>query len=328
MSELLPEIHQYKKIMANLDKSFVEKVLNFLSDENIKHKGGDWLYKTIHANTGWDFVYYFPKLAMIIRDDKTILKVIKILLEKKSFPSKLRFFAYYLLYSFHRNNKDYSKAKQLVTTYFGEFQNEPLFHVTRATILFSSTDPDELEQAISISLELIHHEAFQENVGIYQTFANAVILGIEHEVDLIISNKSKYMNQALKLIQKALTQKKYAKYYFTLGILFFYSGQETKNITSFRKAKRAIQRAIDVEDSTRKDYPLRLLEYHSYLARIEMYSDYLRIHHSLQEFSITLKENVLELAQQISTQFGISVSDYIENLVKIDTEHHQRHHQL
>ncbi|MHA2248291.1 MAG: hypothetical protein ACXADY_25295, partial [Candidatus Hodarchaeales archaeon] len=94
------------------------------------------------------------------------------------------------------------------------------------------------------------------------------------------------------------------------------------------KAKRSIQRAIDVEDSNRKDYPLRLLEYHSYLARIEMYTDYLKIHHSLQEFSISLQENVLQLAQQISTQFGMSVNDYVENLIKIDTEHHQRHHQL
>ena len=177
-------------------------------------------------------------------------------------------------------------------------------------------------------MELIYHKAFQENVGIYQTFANAVILGIEHEVDLIISNKSKYMNQASKMIQKALTQKKYAKYYFTHAKLLFYSGQETQNSISFKKAKRAIKRAIDVEDSSRKDYPLRLLEYHNLLARIEMYIDYLKIHHSLQEFSITLKENVLHLAQQISTEFGISVTDYIENLVKVDTEHHQRHHQL
>ncbi|MFX0173752.1 MAG: hypothetical protein ACFE9L_17865, partial [Candidatus Hodarchaeota archaeon] len=89
-----------------------------------------------------------------------------------------------------------------------------------------------------------------------------------------------------------------------------------------------IQRAIDIEDSTRKDYPLRLLEYHSYLARIEMFIDYLKIHDSLQEFSISLKEDVLRDAQQFAKQFGMTVDDYIENLIKTDTEHHQRHHQL
>ena len=123
MKEVSPEIRQYKRILARLDKSFVEKVVIFLSGENIKTKGEEWLYKTIHANTGWDFVYFFPKLAMIISDDKTVLNVLRNLLEEKSFPLKLRFFAYYLLYSYHRNNKDYSKAKNLVTTYFEEFQN-------------------------------------------------------------------------------------------------------------------------------------------------------------------------------------------------------------
>jgi hypothetical protein len=59
-----------------------------------------------------------------------------------------------------------------------------------------------------------------------------------------------------------------------------------------------------------------------------MFVDYLKIHNSLQELSLSLKEEVLQLAQQISTQFGISLNDYVENLIKIDTEHHQRHHQL
>ena len=61
---------------------------------------------------------------------------------------------------------------------------------------------------------------------------------------------------------------------------------------------------------------------------IDMLMDYLKIQNSLQKLTISLKEDVLQLAQQISTQFGMPVKDYIESLIKIDTEHHQRHHQL
>ncbi len=64
MNEDSPEIRHYKKILTRLDKSFEKKVENFLSNENIEFKGKNWLYKTIHNNTNWDFVYYFPKLSI------------------------------------------------------------------------------------------------------------------------------------------------------------------------------------------------------------------------------------------------------------------------
>ncbi len=273
VSEIEKEIHLYQKIFTRLDKSLEKRILDHLSCD----KNKDWLYRTIYNNCHFDFCRYLSELSGLLKVDSKFNENIYSILNNKNNPNKLRFFAYYVIYTYYRRNKDYSVARQYMDKYFITFQDEPMFQVTRNMILEKSNDLDEIEQGIKISHELTYSDAFKNNVGIFQSYAESVINGIERETDFIIKNRHKYLNRAIELMQTALNKKKYAKYFFTYGRLLFYSALSNQNVDRYKKAKRAILKGIDTESSKMEDYSLRIIEYQSYLTRINTQLDMMQI---------------------------------------------------
>jgi hypothetical protein len=161
--------------------------------------------------------------------------------------------------------------------YYELFHDIDQYLVTRSIILRHSNHKDEIEQGIRIALEVVKKDSYQDNVNIYTTFASAILTGIEEEIPFVLAEKEYYLQQAIEFIQTALAQKEYAKNRFLLGRLLYHTAIDDNNLSLLKKAKKAIQHAIDVEDSFREDYSLRILEYQSYLIRITVYLDSLQI---------------------------------------------------
>ena len=182
LHDFSPEVPLLKKALLKLDKDFEKRVFNFLATKNKRVTQNAWLYNTILHPTSYDFCTYFGSLSGLIGVDPMFKTDAICLLESDHYPLKLRFFGYFLLFTYYRHKRDYSVARQYMDQYYELFHDNDQFLVTRSIILRHSNHKDEIEQGIRIALEVVKKDSYQDNVNIYTTFASAILTGIEEEI--------------------------------------------------------------------------------------------------------------------------------------------------
>jgi len=166
---------------------------------------------------------------------------------------ELRFNAFYTLMIIYRRNKNVSKSKILCQKYKLEFDNRPLFLYQMSSIYKNDLTYSSLCLALEYARKSIQKiELSNTNYpGFYNNFSEIVAISFENT---IITDNS-VLDEAISSINKAIMiNPNYAKYYFTLGrLLIIYK--------DFNEAKNNLMKAIDLEDSSRKDYQMRISEY-------------------------------------------------------------------
>ncbi|WP_258756453.1 hypothetical protein [Cytobacillus firmus] len=96
-------------------------------------------------------------------------------------------------------------------------------------------------------------------VGVLHNYAEAIIQAKEN--GLMISQEE--LQEANHIINRVIhLSPRYAKFYCTRGRILAAFGK-------FHEAKTAIRRAIDMEESTKKDYAIRINDYLYHLSRIQ-----------------------------------------------------------
>ena len=163
------------------------------------------------------------------------------------------FESFYCLCTVYRRSRDYELMRQLILSH-QYFKDRISFnHIVIQYQVHSESmyDYDELlESAYDDAISLL------DNAGFLQSFCNAFATICENcnEEDFK-SIFQRWFKHALKFINRAITlDPTYAKFYWTKARILSFNGE-------FIEANRLISQAISIEDSSRPDYFLTILNY-------------------------------------------------------------------
>jgi len=172
-----------------------------------------------------------------------------------------------------KNSHEVEKLVKKYRKYFenSEFSAFPFFLHLKAMAYKMNNEEEKLLDALKTLYQLVQESdslsTVGDNSGIFHNFAETVAeileLGITEEK---ISNKLQKEISKETLVQRAREKLEialrkhptYAKFYITLGRLYLVEGK-------YNEAIKAIQKGISLEDSSEKDYALRISEYNMYL---------------------------------------------------------------
>lgn len=233
-------------------------------------------------------------------------------MESRSEDIMLRFKAYYILFTFHHDQKNVSKCKYLVDNFKDDFSCFPLWHYTNSQIRYQEErdkdNPDMTEALVSAKkcIEIYKSdERYNSNYpGIYHNFCELVFyaseLGDKESFQANLELAKEYIEVAKNI------NPKYAKYYYTQGrLLMAQCRYETPEVSSkiYDRAERLFNRAIDMEDSSRDGYAIKIVDYETALLRC-------KTERRLKDIDMALVEAKENQAKNIEIQ------KKTENLVK------------
>ena len=186
----------------------------------------------------------------------------KILMDSSA-DIKIRYAAFFAMCTIYRRNKDYTLYGNLLREYEEAFKDfKSILHLKSMHLVESADTEDEIREVIDLCKQAIKYG--NDNEGFLHSFSITVakafedgFLKIENPADL------KLLDEALIRVDKAIEKDEYAKFYATRGRLKLIKGE-------YDEAKKDLNKAIDIEDSTRVDYSYKLIDYQGYLANVTL----------------------------------------------------------
>lgn len=229
---------------------------------------------------------FSKKIDEFINENANLEPMLQYVLKHTSNAS-LKFNAFYSLMVLYRKQKDVSKAEKIAKKYNYLFKDKPLYLYQMSSIhkkrLTQSDAILSIEYARKAKeqIEMIN----EEYPGFYHNLADVIALAYENK--LISGND--LIEEGIENITKALAiDYNYAKYYCTLGRLQMLEG-------NYIEAKKNIIHAIDIEDSTRKDFALRISDYQDALVKCSIAQSMNEIENVMSNF----EQNKTQLEQEL-----------------------------
>lgn len=187
-----------------------------------------------------------------------------------------RFKAYYIMFTFHHDRKDFTKCKEIVDTFCTDFIEYPLWYYTNSQIRYQEEKNKEnadMSEALASAKKCIDiynndNRYNPKYPGIYHNFCELVFYASElGDVDSFEENfelAKKYIEEAQNI------NPKFAKYYYTYGRLLmakcrYVLPSEASKL--YDKAERLYERAIDIEDSFQECYAIKIVDYETALLK-------------------------------------------------------------
>lgn len=194
---------------------------------------------------------------------------------------------FYCLNIVYRRNRDYSLLERLMVTNEARFGRRPTFQHLQVLFTIDRGVGRRKDELIRWAFE--DAEMNPENAGYVHLFADVVAsLTEESDADVEREIVSKWLDEAVCAADRAIKlDSRYAKYYSTKARLLALRGQ-------FHDSLELIRTAIDMEDSTRPDYAIRLGEYQS--RRL-----WIQARRSDQAFALSSSEAAAALEQRYSS---------------------------
>lgn len=183
---------------------------------------------------------------------------------------------FYTLFTYYHGINDHDKNKQIVALTKDILSDKhPLWHYAYSQILSKASgekNKDIMLRALEECKECIdiymnpYNEFDWKYPGIYHAYAELVYETIEQGfLDDADDERKEHIQEGLKAIDIAIKcNPNRAKYYYTKGRLI---SVEENNQDRFKDAKELINQAINMEDSTRKDYDIICGQYMSALTK-------------------------------------------------------------
>lgn len=241
--------------------SYLDAIYNFIGEEND------------------DFVNYVTGIATVLDTDTPLIRV----LESDDYSGGARFIAFYALCIKYRRYKNYTKFKDIIERFYNLFKNEPIYWVQRAVYKKTfETDPEELNEALKLWNNI--DERVKNMPAFVQAYADTVVLCFENKVlNIDYSKDEEILLETIESIEKAINKRIYPKFYSTLGRLLAIKGD-------YNLAIKKVKVAIDKEDSTCKDYSLRINEYELIIAQINIKKSYDQEINKLQQYAKDIQD--------------------------------------
>lgn len=169
--------------------------------------------------------------------------------------------AFFSLVSGQRRKKDYRKMLHAVEWGARLYGDRPTFtHLVMLTYLEAGVPAGQEEQTLLSAYE--DYQQFSTNAGHVHLFADMVATILESDEKMLERFRDRWLGEALLAASRAITlTPQYAKFYATQARLEALDGE-------YDVAMRLIDQAIDLEDSSRGDYALRIGNYQTQRVRI------------------------------------------------------------
>ena len=236
-----------------------------------------------------------------------LIDLIKAAPEKDSPDWKVAFGAFAVAVNYERLNKNYTAEKKLLDNYRQFFAQEHPFFL-HLDVLYrmglvdakDAKDPDDakfLENLLFDAKEngetLAGDSAATGNYGGYHAFAELTAHLFESSLEpmneFLTDPASKWLEHARDAANMAIAgDKKYAKYYCTCGRVLAQQGKLDEAISY-------VSKAIDLEDSSRTDYAIRIGDYAGYRQQF-------RAQQTMQQQKAVIDKKVQEVSQQMEIQ--------------------------
>ncbi|MGD6942456.1 tetratricopeptide repeat protein [Cytobacillus gottheilii] len=209
------------------------------------------------------------------------------------------FSIFVLLATYARRMKNISQFKDLVEVYGEHFVDYPLYpHIL--SLLYKEIGTNEaIEQEMAFAREAT--QKLPNQVGVLHHYAEAVVNS--REQGLAVSTQD--LEEAYQTINRVVhLSPRYAKFHSTKGRVLAALGK-------YAEAKDAIRKAIDMEESTKKDYAIRINDYLYHLNRIQtneftdMFSEKITVtEKSLEESKVEVEESISKLKSENLQMLG------------------------
>lgn len=163
---------------------------------------------------------------------------------------KVRYTAFFVYVTYLRRYKHINKARNALLTHEQEFKNFPTYDHLLSMVL-SQLGPENLHAALAAAERAC--DKISDNAGVLHSYAATAAQLLEdfdkpHNSESVLEKALERLAKALKLTPD------YPKFYSTQARLFSLNGD-------FIEAKKAIEKAIDLEPSSGKDYFIRYQDY-------------------------------------------------------------------
>ncbi|NIY75683.1 hypothetical protein HED22_08510 [Thalassospira sp. HF15] len=170
--------------------------------------------------------------------------------QNNTLDEKVRYTAFFVYVTYLRRYKHINKARNALLTHEHEFKNFPTYDHLLSMVL-SQLGPENLHAALSAAERAC--DKISDNAGVLHSYAATAAQLLEdfdkpHNSESVLEKALERLAKALKLTPD------YPKFYSTQARLFSLNGD-------FIEAKKAIEKAIDLEPSSGKDYFIRYQDY-------------------------------------------------------------------
>lgn len=231
------------------------------------------------------FELYLTKIVEEIPDIHRQLD--DVLSNCENYKEPIVFATFYGLCIYYRRMKEFTKLDKLMSGFEVRFDSKPMYNHILALSLKSKGGTENIEQAIEKAK--ISADSVLNNAGVFHNYAEAIATAMEEEV---IQEQSQIID-AIEYVKKSITlAPKYAKYYCTYGRLLALQGQ-------IAKGSQLIKKAIDLEDSTKNDYAIRIGDYQAYRSRLVFMQYTNKLQLKIDEFDTKVKATKDEVSNLV-----------------------------
>lgn len=184
---------------------------------------------------------------------------------------KLAFAAFCIAENYARRSENRTDLQELTDTYGHYFENEKFtLHLAVCAKIkeleaYKKDDRDKFDFDAILADARKNVKQLTGNIGADHAFAETVLLAFENAPELLEHmterRKEKLLQEALDTMVVVHDKDSYAKFYCTHARLFAVAGK-------YDEAQEYLNIAIDKEDNTKSDYPIRVGKYLTYLQQV------------------------------------------------------------
>ena len=184
---------------------------------------------------------------------------------------KLAFSAFCIAENYARRSENRTDLEELMVDYGGYFKDEPFtLHLKVCTTIkeleaYKKDDREKFNFDTILANARKNMEQLTGNIGADHAFAETILLVFENAPELMAHltdrKKEKLLQEALDTMVIVHNKDDYAKFFCTHARLFAVAGK-------YDEAQEYLNIAIDKEDNTKSDYPIRVGRYLTYLQQV------------------------------------------------------------
>ena len=184
---------------------------------------------------------------------------------------KLAFSAFCIAENYARRSENRTDLQELTDTYGNYFKDEPFtLHLAVCAKIkeleaYKKDDREKFNFDAILADARKNMEQLTGNIGADHAFAETILLVFENAPELMAHltdrKKEKLLQEALDTMVVVHNKDSYAKFFCTHARLFAVAGK-------YDEAQEYLNIAIDKEDNTKSDYPIRVGRYLTYLQQV------------------------------------------------------------
>lgn len=183
----------------------------------------------------------------------------------------IAFYAFCIAENYARRSENRTDLQELRDAYEHLFQDQPFtLHLNvclqiKALEAYNADNKDDYHFDTLVKNARTNMKQLTGNIGAAHAFAETLLLIFENAPELMSHltgrKKEKLLQEALDVMVIVTNEDPYAKFYCTHGRLLAVAGKYTE-------ALDRLNVAIDTEDNTKSDYPIRVGKYLTYLQQV------------------------------------------------------------